>query len=125
MGAGRSGLFNGTKGGKTTVESNAQRMSGKYPLTQHGYFGSPGKNSGVRVIYSRNPIETAKDFYTNISVGGKIDILNGGKLKICRLSDGTIITYREVSKSKSPAVDINISAPQNIKEQKIHFEEKK
>lgn len=45
------------------------------------------------------------------------------------MSDGTIITYREVSSSDaSPAVDINIKKstnPSGVKSQKIHFIKKK
>lgn len=123
MGAGRSGLFHGTKGGRSSIECNANSMSKKYPITQRGYFGKPGRNSGIRVIYNSSPIDTAKDFYMQISKGGKVEVCKGGKMKISKLSDGTVITYREISKSGSPAVDINISSVQKIKRQKIHFEE--
>lgn len=78
MGSGRSGLFHGTRGGKSSIDNNVHRMSKMFPLTQQGYFGSPGKNSGVRVIYSSSPMETAKEFYSQIRKGGHEENLTNG-----------------------------------------------
>lgn len=125
MGAGRSGLFSGTTGGKSTIESNAKAMSKKYPMTHGGYFGQHGKSKRVRVIYSNDPIETAKDFYERISKGGVYSKLSNGHGEQALLSDKSRIVFRIHSKSGSPAVEIFIINANGVKEQKIHFEERK
>ncbi len=125
MGAGRSGHFYGTRGGRSSIDDNADKMSKQYPVTQKGYFGQPGKNSGIRVIYSTSPIETAKNFYSQISKGGHEIPLTNGRGKQTIFSDGSRVVMRLYSKSGSPAVEIRIIKPENIKTQKIHFEERK
>lgn len=91
-----------------------------------GYFGKPGKNYNIRVIYSKNPIEEGKKFYKKISYGGIEKDLTNGKGKITHMVDGTIITFRLITKSNNyPGIDINISKSRDscgIKMQKIHFE---
>ena len=99
--------------------------SKKYPVTQNGYFGQPGKNSGIRVIYSASPIETAENFYLQISKGGHEVPLANGRGKQTIFSDGSRVVIRLYSKSGSPAVEIHIIKSGDIKTQKIHFEERK
>lgn len=125
MGAGYSGHFHGTKGCKNRIDVNARLMSKKYPVTSNGYFGQPGKNSGIRVIYSNAPIETAQHFYRQISKGGKEEQLVNGHGKQTIFSDGTRVVMRLYSKSGSPAVEIRIIKSGEIKSQKIHFEEER
>lgn len=73
---------------------------------------------------------TAREFYDTIAYGGKetptFDSKTGEQNGFkTTLSDGSIITWRNVSHSDgSPAVDINIERSSNnggIKQQKIHF----
>ena len=125
MGAGNSGHFYGTKGSISRIDANANRMSKKYPITQKGYFGQPGKNSGIRVICSTTPIETAKHFYKQISKGGHEEQLANGRGKQTIFSDGSRVVFRLYSKSGSPAVEIRIIKSGKIKPQKIHFEEER
>ncbi len=125
MGAGNSGHFKGTRGGRSRVDVNADKMSKRYPVTQNGYFGQLGKNSGVRVIYSTSPIWTAKHFYLQISAGGHEVTLSNGRGKQAIFPDGSRVIIRLYSKSGSPAVEIRIIKSGHIKTQKIHFEERK
>lgn len=94
----------------------------------NGYFGIKSGHS-IRNIVSKNPLSTSIDFYEKISLGGIETISNGGKLRITRMADGTVITMRTTSHSDgTPAVQINITKSTHhseIKQQKIHFVEEK
>lgn len=138
MGAGYHGGFGKTKGENNhqkiiensknkantsvdfgSIENNARAMSHKYPMI-NGYFGVKGKNH--RVIYSKNQYETASDFYSKITCGGVEKNLPNNKGKINYLEDGTKIVYREkTSTQQSPAVEITVYYPNNVRGQKIHF----
>ncbi len=90
-----------------------------------GYFGKNHghSNNSVRTIYSDNPADTAKQFFSRLSYGG-VDISKDG-ITMTQTHDGSIITYRvQTSSPGSPAVDINIiqsTHSAGIKKQKIHF----
>ena len=115
------------KGGAVKYHSVMQNLSKLIPKYEYinGYFGLPGSSNKIRHIYSDDPNKTAKDFYNKISYGGVEETLSNGKGKITNMSDGTIITWREISSSDgSPAIDINIKYSTNaggLKQQKIHF----
>ncbi|MDD7281664.1 MAG: hypothetical protein PUH10_06710 [Erysipelotrichaceae bacterium] len=83
----------------------------------------------MRFYYHTIRNKERKSTQTKFTNGGIESKINGGKSKITQMSDGTIITYREVSSSDgSPAVDINIKKstnPSGVKSQKIHFIKKK
>lgn len=111
----------------SNINSNVNNMTNDYPINK-GYFGEEGSSTSRRVIKTNTPIETSDDFFTRISRGCILikDIFNG---KIAYLQDGTVITYRIITKTnkkgESPAVDINIKKTKfspKIKMQKIHFE---
>ena len=100
-----------------SIEDNLDKTKQKYPTNDEGYFGTPGQGrSHTRNIESENPLETAKDFFDNISEGGKIIPLLDKKTGlqkgvIAHMEDGTFISFREVSSSdRSPAVEINIDS---------------
>lgn len=126
MGTGSSGNYGNTKGATNSQSQNnafsrnVQTASQKYRLTQSGYFGNKGKNS--RVIESKNPVATSKDFYSLLSKGGKKSKLANGKGVQTVFPDGTRIVYRvKTSTPNSPAVDISVSIVSLVKRQKIHF----
>lgn len=126
MGTGSSGNYGNTKGATNSQSQNnafsrnVQAASQKYRLTQSGYFGNKGKNS--RVIKSKNPVATSKDFYSLLSKGGKESKLANGKGVQTVFPDGTRIVYRvKTSTPNSPAVDISVSIVSPVKRQKIHF----
>lgn len=117
-----------------SISENLPKMIEKYSYT-NGYFGEKGKGKGnnkVRNIKSDDPSKTAKEFYDTIAHGGieestfERDGTENGKM--AHLSDGSVITWRNVSHSDgSPAVDINIEKSSDnggIKKQKIHFVKK-
>lgn len=122
----------GYKGNSPTFRSvgeNIESVSSKYHYHE-GRFGVRGsKKNKVRHIASEKPLETAKDFYDKLAYGGKEDIYEKEKMKITRMADGTVITYRETSTSDgTPVVEINIDNSGNcggVKSQKIHFIEEK
>ena len=107
-----------------SFEQNISFVSGKYPVI-NGYFGVRGSSNRVREIHSRDHEATAKDFSNSIAKGGILDIktIKGGV--IARFSDGTLVSYRKITKSiNSPAVEISFSGSNEshgIKRQKIHF----
>lgn len=94
-----------------------------------GRFGYKSASTGniTRNISSENPLETSRDFYDKIALGGKEKTVyrNGMKIKITTMADGSIISMRETSTSDgTPVVEIHIknsSHAAGIKEQKIHF----
>lgn len=107
-----------------TLVQNIGRVAKKYYFS-NGYFGKPGTNSRVRLIYSTNPISAAKEFFNLIGEGGVLDLktLSGGI--ISWLKEGTAIIYRKTTKSvDSPAIEIRFQKAKQkdgIKQQKIHF----
>ena len=117
-----------------SIGDNLEKTKKKYPTDSDGYFGKPGQGrSHTRNIESENPLETAQDFFDNISEGGERDIIvdkkTGEKKGVkATMNDGSIITYREISSSDgSPVVEINITRSNSpsintqIQNQKIHF----
>lgn len=115
------------KGGVQSYHGITDNLTGlkssfKY---NNGYFGDKGTSSQVRVIYGNDPVSIGKDFYKKISLGGIEKDLDNGKGKITYMADGSIITFRPITKSDNyPAVNINISRSTDsggIKTQKIHF----
>ena len=92
----------------------------------NGYFFEKGLGrEHTRDNYSENPLETAREFYDKLTYGGiESEFTNGKGLKT-RMSDGTIVSFRETSTSDgSPVVEINIQKSSNygdLKQQKIHF----
>lgn len=111
-----------------SVGQNVMIASRSYHYN-NGYFGysSPSTGSRTRNISSEDSLNTAKDFYDKIAIGGKEQRLQGGKLSITTMADGTVITMRTKSRSDgTPVVEINIDRSGHsggIKRQKIHFTE--
>lgn len=114
-----------------SIAENLPEMEKSYPY-KNGFFGTRGdsKRGSVRHISSDDPQRTAKEFYDKLTFGGKegpIYDRQGNKHgKKTTLSDGSIISWRNVSNSpdNSPAVDINIERSSDsggIRQQKIHF----
>lgn len=107
-----------------TLRQNIPSMESSFPITNRR-FGKPNtKSTYVSVIESDDPLSTAKEFYNRISYGGERDKSGDGFLTV-RMKDGSVVTYRETSKSGSPAIDINIRESNDkglkIRGHKIHF----
>lgn len=117
--------YKGDTGHHHSITENLSSLTSNYEYN-NGYFGVKGQSSNhVRNIASDNPLETAKDFYDKASHGGIERPLDNGKGLYTKMSDGTILSFREVSASDgTPAVEINIKKSSDhgdIKYQKIHF----
>ena len=86
------------KGGTTkhhSISDNIGSLKSNYKYSK-GYFGDKGQGRDfTRNISSNNPVKTAKEFYDTASKGG-IETTYG-KGKYTKLSDGTIMSYREIS----------------------------
>ena len=116
------------KGGTTkhySISDNIGILKLNYKYSK-GYFGDKGQGRDfTRNISSSNPVKTAKEFYDTASKGGIETTYSKGKYT--KLSDGTIISYRETSSSDGTSVvEINIRQSSNsagVKFQKIHFVE--
>ena len=112
-----------------SIGQNVLITASKYHF-KNGRFGvnSPSTGNKTRNIVSSDPISSAKDFYEKIAFGGKETKYNGGKVRVTRMSDGSVITMRPISSSPdgSPVVEINITGSSHaggLKQQKIHFVE--
>jgi len=118
----------GYKGGANhfrSIKENIPTLSDKYKFS-NGLFGERGQGRfHVRNIESNNPKSEAKTFYGLAAYGGKEFSMDNGKGRYTKLSDGTIISYREKSSSDGTSVvEINISNSTDktsVKRQKIHF----
>ncbi len=94
-------------------------------LTQNFGKQSKGHSEDKRIITSKNPLDTAYDFYKIATKGGISSKLENGKGIRTDMSDGTCFTLREISKSDgSPAINISArkgTSNSGVKTQKIHF----
>ena len=113
-----------------SIGQNILITSSKYEYN-NGRFGKNSPSSGniTRNIESKNPLQTATDFYDKIAFGGIENSYDNDTLKTTQMADGTIVSWRKRSSSDgTPVVEINISNSTHtggIKKQKIHFTEAK
>ena len=111
-----------------SIEQNLASLVEKYPLV-NGYFGIRGTSTKVRVVHSENHEADAKDFFNLIGKGGVLDIKTIAGGVMARFLDGTIVSYRKITKSiNSPAVEISFAEANSkygVKTQKIHFVQSK
>ena len=124
-----SGLFEGTIGAldgsqiklnTSLIDDNYNAIVAKYPINEFGQFGEKGKNS--RIIYSKNPVNESAKFFDILSKGANIEMVKDNKVTLAYFSDGTVVSYRVVTKTKdSPAVQITIKGQSKFHSQKIHF----
>lgn len=82
----------------------------------------------VRICESDNPIKTSKEFFEILTQNSFSNKQFKDKKIIAKMTDGTVITWREKSSSDgSPVVEINIKrcdSNSGLKNQKIHFTQK-
>lgn len=123
MGKGRAGGFSGTRGASPprSVRDNFDNLRKEFHATKDGLFGkpSPRKSSKARIIESDDPLKTARRFFEIGSEGGTIDHDNPGVTR-ATFADDSLITFREISRSGGPAVEITIV--KGRRPRKIHFE---
>lgn len=118
--------FKGDTGHHHSISENLDTLKNDYGF-HNGYFGEKGKSThdSTRNIKSDDPLHESKKFYDKIAHGGIEDELPNGKGHMTKMSDGSVITYREYKSSDgSPVVDINVKSSKDnggIKQQKIHF----
>ena len=109
-----------------SIGQNIMVVSSKFKY-KNGRFGDNSPSSGniTRNIKSKNPLQTAQEFYNAISFGGKETSYKHGKVKTTQMADGSIISFRTTSTSDgTPVVEINITCSSHsagLKQQKIHF----
>jgi len=104
------------------ISENIEKMKELFPLTSEGLFGEKGKN--VRVIRSDDPLKTSEEFAGMLTEGMEKEPLGGKQGWKVNADDGSIITYRPVTKTPdSPAVEVNNRYAENpvLPSQKIHF----
>ncbi|MCD8294836.1 MAG: hypothetical protein LUE27_06325 [Clostridia bacterium] len=116
----------GYKGGAShhhSISENLPNLTSIYPY-HDWYFGKRGQGgSHTRNIICDDPVASAQKFYEIASYGGIEHNMDKGVYT--NLTDGTIVSYREVSSSDgTPVVEINIRSSTDsggVKQQKIHF----
>lgn len=118
-----TGVYKGGTAKYHSISDNISNLKSNYKYS-NGYFGDKGQGREfTRNISSNTPLKTAKEFYEIASKGGAETTY--GKGRYTRLSDGTIISYREISTSDGTSVvEINIRQSSNsvgVRYQKIHF----
>lgn len=133
MGSGYYGGYHNTYGANeevpansSNIDDNALELAQQFHLTPGGYFGGKGRGKGVRIISSANPIATAESCYRILGKGGVERVAHnhkGQEVRMTRLGDGTLVTYRQITSSQgSPAIEIRLSGgTHKIHQQKIHF----
>ena len=105
---------------KSNYTSNAKETSQYYEMNKQGFFGKRSTGEKVWTIESDNPMETAMDFYSRISEGGRTGYLGNHHGITSSLGDKTRITFRPYPKTEgSPSVEIKLTY-ENLR-QKIHF----
>ena len=122
----------GFKGGASnhgSFSDNIDGLESAYGLSG-GYFGDKGAGRDfTRNIHCEDPDSEAKAFYDKASYGGIEMTMKNGEGVYAKMKDGTIISYRRISKSDgSPVVEINIrrsTSSGKVKYQKIHFVRRK
>ena len=114
-----------------SIGENIATAAARFPYS-NGYFGkdSPDSKKRNRNIECNDLLSESRDFYDAIAYGGIEKTLPNDKGVATEMTDGTVVTYREVSGSadKTPVVEINIRGSKNsggVKGQKIHFIKKK
>lgn len=119
------------KGGTSYQHSfreNLPEVTADYPLNGNHFGTSHHGSTWTYEIEADNPSKAAKAFYDKIGLGGAFYKHGANGLEIVELSDGTRIVYRPITKSGSPAVEINIQKSDDnggVKSHKIHFVKKK
>lgn len=109
-----------------TINDKIQSLSKYYKYNESdGSFGehNPGSGRVYNIKVNEPPEKVARKFWNVLSNGGLIENKGYG-LEIATLKDGTVITYRSVTKSGPPAIEINVRKTKirtNIKNFKIHF----
>lgn len=127
MGSGDNGPYSvgDTVGGgpSHSFGDNEGKLINEFGLNTEGFFGHEGRSAGIRQIDSDDPLGTADAFAEIAAQGGTIvhELPNGGW--VAQLEDGSYVTFRPDSRSKSPAVTLNIVDSTQVQSQKIHFEE--
>lgn len=127
MGGGRGYGYGNSPSSLASLGSNIGDAKKQFPFSHGRKFGNAGAGRNVQVIKSKDPLKTAKQLFKLLSKGGKQVKTNNKNTIVVSFEDGTHITFRPNSKSKSPAIDIRPShtAKKYIAEHKIHFEKDK
>ena len=89
--------------------------------SESGYFGKASSSTKIREIKCDDPIAEGRKLFGILSNGGITKALRSSTGVTTSLYEGNI-TYRELSKSGGPAVDISVEVRFPINMQKIHFE---
>lgn len=114
-----------SNGEYASIRRNAEATPDKFEYNKEtGLFGNKGKHRDIREIVSDNPEKDARELFAYLIRGyDKIERDDEG-FKTYHLADGTYVTMRVVTKSGSPAVEINIRNTihgTKVQKQKIHF----
>ena len=105
---------------ESNYQSNAKKVSQYYETNKQEFFGKRSSGEKVWTIESDNPMETAMDFYSRISDGGRTGYLENRHGITTNLGDGTTIYFRPYPKTEgSPVVEIKINLERIP--HKIHF----
>ncbi len=122
--------YKGDTGHHHSLGENVAAVAAEFPYS-NGYFGtaSPDSKRRNRNIECESLSKDSERFYDLITYGGLEKTLPNGKGVMTEMADGSVVSFRKVSKSDgTPVVEINVrysSGSGGVKSQKIHFVEKK
>ena len=105
----------------SSYAQNLANTAQHFEMKANGKFGEPGGSKGVQIIKTNNPMESAMNFYSELSEGGFTEMTPNHHGIRTLLNDGFDVTFRPYSSIEgSPAVDICITEL-GKRIQKIHF----
>ncbi|MGX8685220.1 MAG: hypothetical protein ACSW73_00170 [Spirochaetales bacterium] len=104
----------------SSYAQNLANTAQHFEMNEMGLFGKKGVGKKVRIIETDNPMNSAMNFYSQISEGGLNRYVENHHGIKAFLSDGVDILFRPYPKTiDSPAVEIKVTLGELI--QKIHF----
>ena len=104
----------------SSYAQNLANTAQHFEMNDKGFFGKPVKGKKVWLIESDDPMQSAMNFYKEISEGGITSYTENRHAVISKLKDGINVLFRPYPRTEgSPSVDIMLSIGDFIR--KIHF----
>ena len=104
----------------SSYAQNLTNTAQHFEMNEDGLFGKKGLEKKVRILETHNPMNSAMNFYSEISEGGLNEYFGNHHGIKAILNDGVEVSFRPYPKTEgSPAVEVKVTLGELI--QKIHF----